>query len=46
MGDAKVRYLEAEDGVHDFVVFDQGWHEPERSETLTAIAKWVAEESS
>ncbi|KAJ7346719.1 alpha/beta-hydrolase [Mycena albidolilacea] len=46
MGDAKVRYLEAEDGVHDFVVFDQGWHDPERSETLTAIAKWVAEESS
>ncbi|KAF7376227.1 Abhydrolase-3 domain-containing protein [Mycena sanguinolenta] len=46
MGDAKVRYLEARDGVHDFLVFDQGWHEPERSMTLTAIADWVATESS
>ncbi|KAJ6593993.1 Alpha/Beta hydrolase protein [Mycena capillaripes] len=43
MGDEKVRYLEAEDGVHDFLVFDMGWHEPERTDTLTAIAKWVAE---
>ncbi|KAF8210370.1 alpha/beta-hydrolase [Mycena galopus ATCC 62051] len=40
MGDAKVRYLEAEDGVHDFLVFDAGWHEPERSTTLAAIANW------
>ncbi|KAJ6587015.1 Alpha/Beta hydrolase protein [Mycena vulgaris] len=42
MGDAKVRYLEAEDGVHDFLVFDMGWQEPERSDTLKAIAEWVA----
>jgi len=41
----KVRYLEAEDGVHDFVVFDGGWHEPERTDTLTAIAQWVSESS-
>lgn len=42
MGDAKVRYLEAPDSVHDFLVFDQGWQEPQRGETLTAIAEWVA----
>ncbi|KAJ7783274.1 alpha/beta-hydrolase [Mycena metata] len=41
----KARYLEAEDGVHDFVVFDGGWHEPERTDTLTAIAQWVSESS-
>jgi hypothetical protein len=44
MGDEKVRYLEAEDGIHDFLVFD-GWHEPERGDTLRAIAKWVVENS-
>ncbi|KAJ6499984.1 Alpha/Beta hydrolase protein [Mycena vitilis] len=43
LGDAKVRYLEAEDGVHDFLVFDKGWHEPERRDTLMAIAQWVTE---
>ncbi|KAK7057107.1 Abhydrolase-3 domain-containing protein [Favolaschia claudopus] len=43
--DTKVRYLEAEDGIHDFLVFDRGWHEPERSETLSAIAQWVTEEA-
>ncbi|KAJ7497386.1 Alpha/Beta hydrolase protein [Mycena latifolia] len=41
IGDAKIKYLEAEDGVHDFVVFDNGLHEPERGDTLTAIAGWV-----
>lgn len=41
MGAANVRYLEAEDGVHDFIVFDKGVHEPEREDTLTAIACWV-----
>jgi len=45
MGDAKVRYLEAPDSVHDFLVFDQGWQEPQRGETLTAIAEWVAASS-
>ncbi|KAJ7188138.1 alpha/beta-hydrolase [Mycena filopes] len=44
MGD-QVRYLEAEDGVHDFVVFDGSLHDPERTDTLTAIAEWVAERS-
>ncbi|KAJ7446150.1 Alpha/Beta hydrolase protein [Mycena galericulata] len=42
MGDASVRYLEAEDAVHDFLVFDQGLHDPERNDTLNAIAEWVA----
>ncbi|KAJ7743938.1 Alpha/Beta hydrolase protein [Mycena maculata] len=37
-----VKYLEAEDGVHDFVVFDNGLHDPERSDTLNVIAEWVA----
>ncbi|KAG6849987.1 hypothetical protein H0H93_002777 [Arthromyces matolae] len=38
LGD-EVTYYEAEDGIHDYLVFE--WHEPERSETLDAIAKWV-----
>ncbi|KAF7296121.1 Abhydrolase-3 domain-containing protein [Mycena kentingensis (nom. inval.)] len=36
-----VEYLEMPDGVHDFVVFEGGIHEPERTETLSAIAKWT-----
>ncbi|KAG5648519.1 hypothetical protein DXG03_003130 [Asterophora parasitica] len=39
LGDNKVTYYEAKDGVHDYLVFE--WHEPERSNTLRAIAKWV-----
>ncbi|KAF5316867.1 hypothetical protein D9611_003972 [Ephemerocybe angulata] len=38
-GDGRVRYHEAPDGVHDYLVFP--WHEPERSDTLRAIADWV-----
>ncbi|TFK20767.1 alpha/beta-hydrolase [Coprinopsis marcescibilis] len=39
-GEGKVRYYEAPDAIHDYLVFP--WHEPERSKTLEAIAKWVA----
>ncbi|EIN08324.1 alpha/beta-hydrolase [Punctularia strigosozonata HHB-11173 SS5] len=35
----KVTYDEAPDGFHDYVGFD--WFEPERTETLKRIAKWV-----
>ncbi|KAF9485002.1 alpha/beta-hydrolase [Pholiota conissans] len=37
--DGKVRYYEAPDAVHDYLVFM--WHEPERSETYKAINKWI-----
>ncbi|RDB28750.1 Esterase [Hypsizygus marmoreus] len=33
-------YYEAKDAVHDFLVLE--WHEPERTETLEAIANWLA----
>ncbi|KAJ7217967.1 Alpha/Beta hydrolase protein [Mycena pura] len=36
----QVRYLEAKDSVHDYVIFN--FQEPERGMTLTAIAEWVA----
>ncbi|KII84163.1 hypothetical protein PLICRDRAFT_32564 [Plicaturopsis crispa FD-325 SS-3] len=32
-------YYEADDAVHDYIVFE--WFEPERTETLKAIAGWV-----
>jgi len=35
----KVKYYEAKDSVHDYLVFE--WHEPERTNTLLEIAKWV-----
>ncbi|KAF8161172.1 Alpha/Beta hydrolase protein [Crassisporium funariophilum] len=38
-GEGKVRYLEAPDGIHDYVIFP--WHEPERTNTLKEINKWV-----
>ncbi|KAG6876106.1 hypothetical protein C0993_005489 [Termitomyces sp. T159_Od127] len=38
LGD-QVTYYEAKDGIHDYLIFE--WHEPERTETLKAIAKWV-----
>lgn len=41
-GDGKVRYYEAKDGVHDYLVFP--WHEPERGDTLREIARWVSVE--
>ncbi|KAG6841871.1 hypothetical protein C0991_005601 [Blastosporella zonata] len=38
LGD-QVTYYEAKDGIHDYLVFQ--WHDPERTETLKTIAKWV-----
>ncbi|KAJ7072245.1 Alpha/Beta hydrolase protein, partial [Mycena amicta] len=38
----QVQYLEAADAVHDFVVFEKTAHEPERNESLRAMADWVA----
>jgi acetyl esterase/lipase len=37
-----VRYLEAPDSVHDFLLLP-GLQEPQRGETLGAIAQWLAE---
>ncbi|KAJ2913148.1 hypothetical protein MD484_g7279, partial [Candolleomyces efflorescens] len=38
-GEGKVRYYEVPDGCHDYLVLSP--HEPERTETLKAIARWV-----
>ncbi|PPQ63471.1 hypothetical protein CVT24_005128 [Panaeolus cyanescens] len=38
-GEGKVRYLEAPDAVHDYLIFT--WHEPERTQALKAINEWV-----
>ncbi|KAF9484993.1 alpha/beta-hydrolase [Pholiota conissans] len=38
-GDGRVRYYEAPDAIHDYLVFV--WHEPERSATYKAINKWI-----
>ncbi|TDL22625.1 alpha beta-hydrolase [Rickenella mellea] len=40
MGKDNLRYFEAKDGVHDYLVFP--WHEPERGQTLRAIAEWIS----
>lgn len=37
--DGKVRYYEAPDGVHDYLVFP--WHEPERTDTYKELNKWI-----
>jgi acetyl esterase/lipase len=39
LGDENVKYYEATDGIHDYLVFN--WHEPERTDTLKEIAKWI-----
>lgn len=39
LGDGKVTYYEAPDGVHDFLAFT--WHEPERTEVLGLLSSWV-----
>lgn len=39
-GDGKVRYHEAPDGIHDYLVFT--WHEPEFTDTYKAIAEWIS----
>jgi acetyl esterase/lipase len=38
--EGKVKYYEAEDAIHDYLIFT--WHEPERQETLKEIANWVS----
>jgi acetyl esterase/lipase len=38
-GEGKVRYFEAPNSVHDYLAID--WHEPERTDTLKEINKWV-----
>ena len=37
--EGKIRYFEAPDGFHDYLVFT--FHEPERTNTLVEINKWV-----
>lgn len=39
-GEGKVRYFEAPHGIHDYLVFS--WHEPERTDTLKEINRWIA----
>ncbi|KAF8806420.1 alpha/beta-hydrolase [Phlegmacium glaucopus] len=39
-GEGKVRYFEVPDGIHDYLVFP--WHEPERTDTLVEINRWVS----
>ena len=39
LGEEKVHYFEAPDGCHDYLVF--AFHEPERTNTLVEINKWV-----
>lgn len=39
LGEEKVRYFEAPDGFHDYLIFS--FHEPERTNTLVEINKWV-----
>ncbi|KAF5354962.1 hypothetical protein D9756_005368 [Leucocoprinus leucothites] len=38
--EGKVRYFEAPDGFHDFLIFP--WHQPEVKNTLAAISEWIA----
>ncbi|KAF9263254.1 alpha/beta-hydrolase [Marasmius fiardii PR-910] len=40
LGEDKVRWYVAEDGVHDYIALPI--HEPERTETLKAVAEWLA----
>ncbi|THV02338.1 alpha/beta-hydrolase [Dendrothele bispora CBS 962.96] len=40
MGKDKVEFYDAPDAVHDYICLTS--HEPERTQTLQAIAKWVA----
>ena len=38
-GEGKVRFYDAPDAVHDYLIFH--WHEPERTQTLKAISEWL-----
>lgn len=42
LGDRSVEYVEAPEGVHDFLAFL--WHEPERTEVLNRLAGWIDDE--
>jgi acetyl esterase/lipase len=37
--EGQITYYEGPDAVHDYIAFP--WHEPERTDTLRAIAKWI-----
>ena len=39
LGEESVKYYEAPDGFHDYLVFT--WHEPERTDTFKELAKWI-----
>jgi acetyl esterase/lipase len=41
MGNENVKYYEAQDAIHDYLLFS--WHEPERTNTLVEIAEWIRE---
>lgn len=41
-GVGQLTYYEAPDGVHDYIPLP--WHEPERTETLVAIARWLKDD--
>ena len=41
LGEENVKYHEAQDGIHDYLLFS--WHEPERTNTFEEIAKWIRE---
>jgi acetyl esterase/lipase len=38
-GEGQVTYYEAPDAVHDYLFLP--WHDPERTDTLKAISKWL-----
>ncbi|KAK7053375.1 hypothetical protein VNI00_004001 [Paramarasmius palmivorus] len=40
LGEEEVTFYEAKDGCHDYIPL--AYHEPERTETLRAIAKWLS----
>jgi acetyl esterase/lipase len=39
LGEENVKYYEAVDGIHDYLPIS--WHEPERTDTFKALAKWI-----
>ncbi|KAL0578738.1 hypothetical protein V5O48_003236, partial [Marasmius crinis-equi] len=41
LGEGKVGWYDAKDGIHDYIAV--GAHEPERTDTLEAIAAWLNE---
>jgi acetyl esterase/lipase len=39
LGEENLKYYEAEDSMHDYLALT--WHEPERTDTYNALAKWI-----